>query len=279
MCKHDPIPTASRFEVVDEHVAVLTLNRPRARNAINGAMARAIEAALDRFEGDDALWVGILCGRGKAFSAGADLKAVARGDFTNFTEKGGFAGIVKRQRTKPLIAAVDGFALAGGCEIVLSCDLVVASARAKFGLPEVKRSLVAAAGGLFRLGRVLPRNVAMELALTGEPLGAERAHALGLVNTLVPVRGANFYPAAGDAGNPVRQAALALAARIAVNAPVAVRESCGVVREGTSAWPEEHAWKMSDAAMATVARSEDFAEGPRAFVEKRAPRWTGKARL
>ena len=167
----------------------------------------------------------------QAFSAGADLKAVARGDFSNMTARGGFAGIVKRDRAKPLIACVDGPALAGGLEIVLSCDLVVASTRARFGLPEVKRSLVAAAGGLFRLGRAVPRNAAMELVLTGAPISATRAHALGLVNRLVSVVPGG--PGDGDAADPVRAAALALAREVAGNAPVAVRESCRVVRIAT----------------------------------------------
>src|SRR3954470_14348602 len=194
-------------------VALLTINRPEARNAVNGAVANGMEEAIDRLEADDDVWVGILTGTGSVFSAGADLKAIAEGTAAQMqTKKGGFAGIARRERTKPIIAAVNGPALAGGCEIVLSCDLVVASTEARFGIPEVKRSLVAAAGGLFRLPRALPRNVAMELALTGDPIDAERAHALGLVNVLTEPGGAV-------------DGALALAERIAVNAPLAVRAS------------------------------------------------------
>src|SRR5688572_17534493 len=150
-------------------VAVLTLNRPEARNAVNGELANALEAALDRMEDDPEVWVGILTGAGPVFSAGADLKAIAAGKGNELgTKRGGFAGLVQRERTKPLIAAVDGPALAGGCELVLACDVVVASREARFGLPEVKRSLVASAGGLVKLPRVLPPRVAMQMLLTGD---------------------------------------------------------------------------------------------------------------
>src|SRR6476659_8703512 len=161
------------------HVAVITINRPEARNAVNGDVAEGIEAAVDRLEADDDVWVGILTGarteEGYIFSAGADLKAINSGDAARLaTKRGGFGGFVKRERAKPVIAAVDGPALAGGTELVLACDLVVASEKATFGVPEVKRALVAAAGGLFRLPRKLPRNVAMECILTGDPISAER---------------------------------------------------------------------------------------------------------
>ena len=244
-------------------VAVLTINRPEARNAVNGDVARGMEDALDRLEGDDDVWVGIVTGTGPVFSAGADLKAIASGQAADLqTKKGGFAGIAMRERTKPLIAAVNGPAYAGGCEIVLSCDLVVASTEAKFGIPEVKRSLVAAAGGLFRLPRALPRNVAMELALTGDPIDAQRAYELGLVNQIT------------EPGQAV-EGAIALAERITANAPIAVRESRKVVIEGWGA-ADDDAWKITGKAMATAMSTEDFAEGPRAFIEKRAPEWKGR---
>ena len=242
---------------------LITINRPEVRNAVNGEVARGIEAAIDRLEGDDEVWVGILAGSGPAFSSGADLKAFAAGeDAAASTARGGFAGITRRARAKPIIAAVDGPALAGGCEIVLACDLVVASTRASFGIPEVKRSLVAGAGGLFRLPRSLPRNVAMELALTGDPIGASRAYALGLVNELC------------EPGTAVEHA-FALAERICANAPIAVRESRKVVLDGQLA-DDDTAWELSALAMATVEATEDCGEGPQAFIEKRPPVWKGR---
>ncbi len=207
--------------------------------------------------------MGVIAGAGPVFCAGADLKEVAAGRMeTLYTRPGGFAGITRLPRTKPLIAAVDGAALAGGCEIVLSCDLVVASARASFGIPEVKRSLVAGAGGLFRLPRVLPRNVAMEMAVTGDPISAERAHALGLVNLL------------SEPGGAV-DAAAGLAARIGANAPVAVQLSREVLLSAMLAGDDD-AWRMSEAASQAVRQTADFEEGPRAFIEKREPVWTGR---
>jgi enoyl-CoA hydratase len=244
-------------------VAVLTIRRPEARNAVNGDVANGMEAGIDRLEDDADLWVGIVTAEGPVFSAGADLKAIAAGKVSELmTERGGFAGIARRERTKPLIAAVDGPALAGGCEIVLACDLVVASRAAAFGIPEVKRSLVAAAGGLFRLPRALPRNVALELALTGDPIDAERAAGYGLVNQLV------------EPGQAL-DAALALAERICANAPIAVRESRRALLDGMLA-DDDDAWRFTNEAMARVVRTEDFAEGPRAFIEKRAPEWKGR---
>jgi enoyl-CoA hydratase len=244
-------------------VAVLTINRPEARNAVNGEVAAAMEAGLDRLEEDDDVWAGVVTGAGPVFSAGADLKAIASGQAADLqTKRGGFGGIAARQRTKPLIAAVDGPALAGGCEIALSCDLIVASTAARFGIPEVKRSLVAAAGGLFRLPRALPRNIAMELALTGDPIDAQRAYQFGLVNQLV------------EPGTAL-EAALALAERVNANAPIAVRESRRVVLDGMLA-DDDTAWRVTFDAMAKAMATEDFAEGPRAFIEKRAPEWKGR---
>jgi len=246
------------------HVALLTIRRPEARNAVNGDVARGMEAAIDRLEEDENAWVGIVTGEGSVFSAGADLKAIASGQAADLqTAKGGFAGIARRERTKPIIAAVDGPALAGGCEIALACDLIVASKNAAFGLPEVKRSLVAAAGGLFRLPRALPPKIAMEVVLTGDPIPAERAYQYGLVNELVE---------AGEAVN----AAIALAERITANAPVAVWESRKVVLKAGAGATDDELWGESGAAFGRVASTEDFAEGPRAFIEKRAPEWKGR---
>jgi len=244
-------------------LAVITLNRPEARNAINGEVARGMEAALDRLEEDPELWVGIIAAKGSAFSAGADLKAVAAGEGASLsTERGGFGGIVARELDKPLIAAVDGPALAGGFEIALACDLIVASRAARFGLPEVKRSLLAAAGGLFRLPRVLPAKIAMELALTGDPIDAERAHQFGLVNVLV------------DAGQALA-GAISLAERICENAPLAVRESRRLVRESLGR-DEKELWQRTFEAFGRVVVTDDFREGPRAFIEKRPPVWKGR---
>ena len=178
---------AVEFEKRDR-VAILTLNRPEARNAVNGEVANAMEAALDDIEADDAITVVIVTGAGSTFCAGADLKLVAQGRGNEMaTKRGGFGGITTRERSKPIIAAVNGPALAGGFELVLACDLVVAADHAKFGLPEVKRGLFAAAGGLIRLPKRVPLALAMELAITGDPIDADRAHQLGLVNRVVPV--------------------------------------------------------------------------------------------
>ena len=244
-------------------VAVLTINRPEARNAVNGDVAKAMEEGIDRLEDDPDLWAGVVAGNGPVFSAGADLKVVAAGRPQDLlTERGGFAGIARRDRRKPLVAAVDGPALAGGSEIALACDMIVASRQAAFGLPEVKRSLVAAAGGLFRLPRAVPRNIALEIALTGDPIDAERAYTLGLVNELV------------DAGKAL-ESAVALAERVVANAPLAVWATRKVVL-GSAGEGDDVGWRLTEEAFADILRSEDFAEGPRAFVEKRPPEWKGR---
>ncbi|HEV2426881.1 MAG TPA: crotonase/enoyl-CoA hydratase family protein [Acidimicrobiales bacterium] len=243
-----------------DRVTLLTLNRPDARNAINRATAEALDAALTDAEADDAVWAVVLTGSGdRAFSAGMDLKAFAAGEvpFTAY----GFAGITRRAFPKPLVAAVNGAALAGGFEIVISCDLVVAADHARFGIPEASRGLIAGAGGLTRLAKRIPLAVALEMALTAEPVDAERAYDLGLVNRVVP-------------GAQLLEAALGLADRITRNAPRAVRESKRVMRESLEL-SEDAAWAVNDAAFAQIGASADAMEGAVAFAEKREPNWTG----
>lgn len=249
------------------NVALITLNRPDARNAVNDDLARSMESAVDTLENDADVWVGVLTANttGQArpvFCAGADLKAIGAGGSTLGTARGGFAGFVYRERTKPIIAAVDGLATAGGCEIVLACDMVVASTRSSFGLAEVKRNLIAAAGGLFRLPRAVGRAVALEAILTGEPLSVDRAHQLGMVNRVVEPE-------------DVLPAAMALAERVATSAPLAVAASRRVVL--ASAYSDDETLKkMSNQEIAGIMRSEDTKEGLAAFIEKRPPRWTGR---
>jgi enoyl-CoA hydratase/carnithine racemase len=251
-------------EVLSERIGrveVITINRPEARNAINLAVARGIEAALDAAEADPECRAIVLAGAGdKAFSAGMDLKAFAAGEIPG-TERGGFAGITKRDVAKPLVCAANGSALAGGCEVMLSCDLVVAAEGARFGIPEVSRGLIAGAGGLIRLPSRIPYAVALEMALTAEPIEAERAYALGLVNRVVPA-------------DRVVPEALALAERIAKNAPVAVRTSKALIREALSL-DEDAAWALNDDRFAEISRGPDALEGAVAFAEKREPNWTG----
>ncbi|MBA4227603.1 MAG: enoyl-CoA hydratase [Hyphomonas sp.] len=245
------------------HVAIITMNRPEARNAINGEMAATMEAALDQMEADPEVWVGILTAVGKAFCAGADLKEISAGNGGALsTKKGGFAGIARRERTKPLIAAITGSALAGGTEIALSCDMIIAADDTNFGLPEVKRSLVAGAGGLFRLPRQIGKAVALEAILTGDPLSSQRAYELGMVNKVVPEA-------------EVMMEAEKLAARITANAPLAVAASRAVAISATAKTDEE-LWKDSGVAFASIINTEDYKEGPKAFIEKRAPVWKGK---
>lgn len=248
-------------------VAVLTLNRPDARNAINGDVATAMEAAIDRLEADPEVWVGILRANTEGqtnpvFCAGADLKAINAGQAASLnTKRGGFAGFVYRERRKPIIVAVDGLATAGGCEIVLAADLVVASTRSAFGLAEVKRNLIAGAGGLFRLPRAIGQAAAMEAILTGEPIPAERAYNLGLVSRLAEP---------GEAEQEARR----LAAQITANAPLAVWASRKVVL--AAAYEDDETLKaLTNTEFATVLASEDTREGLTAFIEKRLPNWKG----
>ena len=244
-------------------VALITIDRPEARNTIDPATAAGIEAAMDRFEANPELWVGILTGRGGVFSLGADLGAVIAGQAPELlTERGGFAGLVRRKRVKPLIAGVEGPALAAGFELALACDLIVASETAVFGLPDVKRSLIAASGGLFRLPRIVGTKLALEMIMTGDSVPAARALELGLVNRVV-------------APGRVLDTALALAEQITTNAPIAVWESRRVAMAAIEAH-DDWLWEETARAASRVAQSEDFAEGPRSWVEGRRPYWQGQ---
>jgi len=251
-----------------DRVATITLNRPEARNAVNGDVATGLEAAIDRLEADDDVWVGVLAANTDGqerpvFCAGADLKAINSGHAAALgTERGGFAGFVYRERTKPIIAAVDGLATAGGCEIVLAADLVVATTRSAFGLAEAKRNLIAGAGGLFRLPRAIGQAAAMEAILTGEPIPAERAYALGLLSRLV------------EPGEAVAEA-LRLARQITACAPLAVWESRAIVRAAATE-DDETLIRLTNEAFGRIMRSEDTKEGLEAFIEKRTPNWQGR---
>jgi enoyl-CoA hydratase/carnithine racemase len=242
------------------HIALLTLNRPEARNAISPEVSQAMAALLDEIEADSELRAVVLTGAGDVFSAGADLKVVAQGRAMEIASgKGGFAGVVTRDFPKPLIAAVNGSALAGGFEIVLSCDLVIAADTARFGIPEVKRGLMAAAGGLIRLPKRVPLAIALELAMTGDPIDADRALALGLVNRVV-------------ARDQVVDTACALADGIGENSPIAVRLSRQLVREAAEL-PEADGWRRTNELVVEVVKSGDAVEGATAFTEKRQPVW------
>jgi enoyl-CoA hydratase len=244
-------------------VELVRLNREQARNAIDGPTTKALDAAFDELAEDDDVWAVVLTGSGeRAFCAGMDLKAFASGQAGDIlSSKNGFAGIASRRFEKPLIAAVNGPALAGGFEIVLSCDLVIAAEHAYFGIPEAKRGLVAAGGGLIRLEKVLPRNIALEMALTGEPITAARAAELGLVNKVVPKE-------------QLLEAALEMAEAICKNAPLAVRGSKEIMRRARDL-DEAGAWKMNGELTLPVLTSRDAIEGATAFAERREPIWQG----
>ena len=251
-------------EVLVEHrgaVQVIVINRPEARNALNGAVAAGIRDAVDELDGLDELRAGVLTGAGGTFSSGMDLKAFLGGEVPSFPGRG-LCGITQTPPRKPLVGAAEGWALAGGFELLLACDLVVAGASARFGVPEVKRSLVAGAGGALLLAQRVPRALALELLLTGDPVGAARAADIGLVNRVVPEGGA-------------LEAAVELAERIAANGPLAVMATKQIALSGGD-WPPEQCWDQAAALTAAVFASQDAREGARAFAEKRAPVWRGR---
>lgn len=241
-------------------ILIVTINRPEAKNAMTKAAAEGIAAAMDRLDGEDGLRVAIITGAGGTFCSGMDLKGFLRGETPSVPGRG-FGGITESPPKKPLIAAVDGYALAGGLELMIACDLVVASKGAKFGIPEAKRGLVAGAGGLIRLPEQIPQRVALELAVTGDFIDAERAYQLGLINRI----------ADGDA----LDGALALAATISANGPLAVQVSKQIISDYRT-WPVDQRWTKQGALMGPVFTSADAREGAAAFAEKRKPNWTGK---
>jgi enoyl-CoA hydratase len=251
---------AIRTEVADG-VAVITINRPEARNAVNGAVARGIAAAVEEFDARKDISVLVLTGAGGTFCAGMDLKGFLTGD-APIAPGRGFGGMAERPPLKPVIAAVEGYALAGGFELVLACDLVVASEDAKFGLPEVRRGLVAGAGGLLRLPSRIPYHVAMEIALTGEHFSAARLAAVGLVNKLVP---------AGQALSAAKE----LAGRVALGAPLALAASKAVIVESAD-WASSEAFARQSEIIGPIFVSKDAREGAAAFAEKRPPSWRGE---
>jgi len=242
----------------DGRVLVIEMRREQKRNAVNRELADELDAAFNQLEDDPELWAGVLTGSATVFSAGSDL--TANGDY--WTERGGEYGLIRRTRRTPLVAAVEGPALGGGLELVLACDLVVAGATASFGLPEVKRGLVPSCAGLFRGPRALPVNLARELALVGDPFGAQRAYAAGLVNVVTEPGGA-------------LPAAVALAQRLCANAPVAVQASL-VAMDAWLTGSDELGWRATTEAITAVRASDDHREGIAAFLEKRPPRWSGR---
>jgi enoyl-CoA hydratase len=246
---------------VADGIMTVTLNRPKAKNAANRAVAEGVAAAMDELDSNDDIKVAILTGAGGTFCAGMDLKAFVSGEMP-MVEGRGFAGLTESIPRKPLIAAVEGYALAGGMELAISCDLIVAADNAKFGIPETKRGLAAAAGGLMRLPRQIPPRIAMELALTGDFIDAERAASLGLINQTAPAGGA-------------LDAARELAAKIVANGPLAVAVSKQVILESAD-WSADEMWKKQQDLVMPIFGSEDAMEGSIAFAEKRAPNWKGK---
>jgi len=250
----DPVLTEVRGNVL-----IVTLNRPEAKNAANKALAEGVAAAMDRLDSDNDLRVGIITGAGGTFCSGMDLKGFLAGERPHIPGRG-FAGLTEAPPRKPLIAAVDGYALAGGFEIALACDMIVANVDSKFGIPEVKRGLAAAAGGLVRLPRQIPQRLAMELALTGDFISAARAYEMGLINRIVP--------------GVALDGALELAEAISANGPLAVAASKQVIREQQD-WSQADQWAKQMELTAAVFTSNDAREGAAAFAQKRAPNWTG----
>ena len=246
---------------VSDGVMTITINRPNAKNAVNKDVAEGIAAALDALDADDNTHVVILTGAGGTFCSGMDLKAFVTGE-TPYVAGRGFAGMVEKSTDKPMIAAVEGYALAGGCELAITCDLIVAADNSMFGVPEVKRGLAAAAGGLVRLPRQIPSRVAMEMALTGDFMSAERAMSVGLINQIAP------------AGEALAQAK-ALAAKIAENGPLAVKRSKQVIKESID-WSQDEMFANQQEITSAVFSSEDAIEGATAFAEKRKPNWKGR---
>jgi len=244
-----------------DQILIVTINRPEARNAVNRAVAEGVAAAMDELDSDRELTLGVITGAGGSFCSGMDLKAFLTGERPSIKGRG-FAGLTEAPPSKPLIAAVEGYALAGGCEVVLACDLVVAAESAKFGIPEAKRGLVAAAGGLIRLPHRVPPQIAMELALTGDFLSAPDAHRHGLVNRLTQTGGA-------------LDGALGLAAKISANGPLAVRASKQVIVESAD-WSSAEMWERQSKIIESIFTSADAREGAQAFAEKRPPVWRGE---
>lgn len=252
---------AAVLTAVEGDVLVITINRPAARNAVNAAVAEGIAAALDVLDDEAGLAAGVLTGAGGGFSSGMDLKAFAGGELPMVGDRG-FAGIVRRASRKPLIAAVEGFAVAGGLEVALACDLIVAAQGARMGLPEVKLALIATGGGLLRLAQRMPYHAAMEIGLTGKPMTAERLHELGVINRLA------------DPGEALA-VALALAAEITANAPLALAATKHIV-EHAGEWGLTEGWRQQDPIAVRIQESEDAREGVIAFAEKRPPVWRGR---
>ncbi len=250
---------SERIEVeIEDHVMIITMVRHGKRNAIDEAMTGALDEALNRLDDDPDLWVGVITGGPDMFCAGTDMAATSGPP----TDRGGVYGVVGRTRVKPLIAAVEGIAYGGGFEIVMACDMVIAAENARFGLPEVKRGLVATSGALFRASRVLPLNVAKQLLFTGADLSPEEGYRLGMVNEITEPGGA-------------RAVALRWAVTMTANAPISVQQSLRVVDALASATDDE-AWELTRAARRVIGESEDSKEGVQAFFEKRPPRWTGR---